>query len=70
MFRLNQLASQFRGIAFRLPIELRDKLDGTDIRRGIPMAIQAPGHGERLNLLHLDHLIDAAVAGDAADARR
>src|SRR5438105_11776637 len=34
----------------------------------IPVAVQAPAHGERRPLLHLRHLVDAAVAGDATHA--
>src|SRR5258708_1510891 len=70
MFPGDDLAPDFRRIAIRNPIELGHQLEGTHAGRGVAMAIQAEAHVERLFLLHLDHLIDAAVAAHAAYARR
>ena len=68
MFLCDDLFPDFSGIAIRHPIELRHQLRGPDVRRRIAMAIQAPGHVQRLLLPHFDHLIDAAVAAYAANA--
>ena len=34
----------------------------------VAVAIEAPAHAERLGLKYLVHLVDPAVAADAADA--
>ena len=67
---LDDLHAQFGRVAFGLPVELRHLFRRPYVGRGIAMAVEAPGHGQRLHLLHFRHLVDAAVAGDAGDARR
>src|SRR6185436_16126813 len=58
----------FLGIALGRPLHVRDFLDGADVRLGTAVAFQAPAHGQRRGLLDGGLLIDAPVAGDAADA--
>src|SRR5258707_472824 len=38
--------------------------------RRIPMAVEAPAHGQALDLIDRSHVADIAVAIDAADAAR
>lgn len=38
------------------------------MRRRLAMAVEAPGHAERLDLLHHFHLVNSTVAGDTADS--
>src|SRR5262249_24108743 len=53
----------------RLPIEFGEQLGGPNVGRRVLVARQAERHVERLFLMYLDHLINAAVATDAAYAR-
>ena len=53
----------------RLVAHRRERLVLAEARRGIAVALEAPLHGQRRVLVHLDHLIDAAVAGLATDGR-
>src|ERR1700720_1388497 len=70
MFLRNNFLPDLAGIAVRFPIELRDQLHRTNVGRRITVTLQAEAHVERLFLMHLDHLIDAAVAAHAAPPRR
>src|SRR5471032_1786130 len=65
---LFQLSAERELIALRLPGHAGDLLARSKktLRRAV--ALEAPAHGQRLRLLHRGHLVDAAVAGDAADA--
>ena len=55
-------------IGGRLPRHVRDVVGRPQIRRGIAMAVEAELHGEGFGAIGQRHLIDAAVAGFAADA--
>jgi len=70
MFFRNDLASDFRRIPVRNPIELRYQLRRPDVRRGVAMAFQAKRHVQRLILVYFDHLVDAPMTANATHARR
>jgi len=55
---LNQFPSQFRRVAFGLPIQLGYEFDRPNVRRRVAVTIEAPRHGERLDHPHLHHLVD------------
>ena len=65
MFGRDDLVPYFRRISIRLPAELRDVFDRTEVRSGISMTVQAPTHAERLHLLHNVHLVYATVTAHA-----
>jgi hypothetical protein len=52
----------------RLPVQLGDILDRSNIRRRIIVAVDTPGHRQLLSLKHLLHRIDPAVARNATHA--
>src|SRR4051812_38584617 len=52
----------------RLPVHLRELTGLADVAGRFAVALQAPAHGERLLLGDAWRLVDAAVAGGAADA--
>ena len=52
----------------RLPRHIKNFIARTDIFLRLAMAIETPFHVERLRFLCQRHLIDAPVAGRAADA--
>ncbi len=54
---------------WRSPVKLGDVFHRTEIGRGIAVATEAEIHVERLHLPDFRHLVDAAVATDAAYAR-
>jgi hypothetical protein len=58
----------FDGIALRTPGHVGHLPHGAEVLLRGAVTVEAPPHVERLGLLHRGHLIDAAVAGDAADA--
>ena len=66
----DDLLADFARIAIRNPIQLGHQFDGPHVGRRVAVAIQAESHVERLLLMDFDLLIDAAVAADAAHARR
>src|SRR3569833_526036 len=51
----------------RLPVHREFGGLGAMVRRRVAVAVEAPLHGERRRLLYQRHIVDAAVAGDAAD---
>src|SRR4029079_2746913 len=55
-------------VARRRPLHVGDLRDGTPVGAGIAVAVETPAHTERRHLRDGLHLVDAAVAGDAADA--
>ena len=58
-----------RQLVFRgLPIHAEDILTRSEKAFRLAVALQAPFHEERLRLPHQRHLIDSAMAGDAANA--
>src|ERR1700694_5962217 len=65
---LFQLPADLELIALRLVGHAGDLVAGAQELLWITVALQAPAHGQRLRFLHLRHLVDAAMAGDAADA--
>ena len=68
MFLRDDLAADLRRIAVRHPIEFCHQFGRPEVRRGVAMALQAPGHVERLYLFHLDHLVHPAMATHATHA--
>ncbi len=52
----------------RLPGHVGHLLERAQVRLGLAVAVEAEAHGQRLGLLDRGHLVDAPVAGDAADA--
>ena len=54
----------------RSPLHVGDLRDGSPVGAGVAVAVEAPAHAERLHLRDRFHLVDAAVAGDTADACR
>ena len=57
-------------VSRRGPLHIGDFRDGSPEGTGVAMAVEAPAHAERRHLGNRDHLVDAAVAGDAANPRR
>jgi len=51
-----------------LPIQIRDLVLRTHLRRWVAMAIEAECHAQRLIMVNLFHLVDGAVTFDAAYA--
>src|ERR1700730_7991082 len=51
-----------------LPVQIEDLADRPQIIFGIPMAVQAPTHRERLFLVDNVHVVHLTVAAHAADA--
>ena len=58
------------GVPGRGPLHVGDLGDGASVGTGVAMAVEAPAHAERRHLRDRFHLVDAAVAGDAADSCR
>ena len=54
----------------RGPLHVGDLRDGASVGTGVAVAVEAPAHAERRHLRDRFHLVDAAVAGDAADSCR
>ena len=67
--QLRELPLARRRVAGRLPGHVRDLRCRAKPRAGVAVAVEAPTHAERLDLLHDLHLLDVAVAAHAADAR-
>src|SRR5262245_54062874 len=61
-----QLASDSISIVARVPGHARDVFAWPQIGLGRAMAVEAPAHGQRRELGHLRHLVDAPVAAYAA----
>src|SRR5881396_3477316 len=59
--------SFLRRIAGRCPIQIRNFIRRTQLRGGIPVAIQAESHAQGLVMINFIHLIDLPVAFDATD---
>ena len=70
MFRGDQLAAVFRGVPFRLPVQLGHVFGRPQICRRVAVTLQAEAHVQRLGLLHLGHLIDSPVTAYATYSRR
>src|SRR5579872_1843712 len=62
MLLRDDLVADFARVPIGHPVELRYQLGRPNIGRRVAMARQAHGHVERLLLVDLHHLIDAAVA--------
>src|SRR5450755_823165 len=60
--------SRFDRIALGLPLHVGNLGDRSEVLFRVPVAIEAEAHGESRGLLDGGHLIDPAVAADAADA--
>ena len=56
------------GIVAPLPIQVRDLVQRAEFGGGIAMAIEAEGHAQRLVMIDFLHLVDGAMALDAANA--
>ena len=54
----------------RRPLHVGDLRDGASVGTGVAVAVEAPAHAEGRHLGDGFHLVDAAVAGDAADSCR
>ena len=52
----------------RGPLHVGDLCDGAPVGTRVAVAVEAPAHAERCHLRDRLHLVDATVAGDAADA--
>src|SRR5947207_6170364 len=67
--RLTVLRDKLRWLnVLRFPIEIENLIIRPQIILGVPMAIQAPRHAVGLGDVHHRHVIDWAVASEAADA--
>src|SRR4051812_39060084 len=64
----HELAAVLDGVPVRMPSQVGDQLAVADVGGGIPVAVEAPGHAERRELVYHVHLVDAAMALHAADA--
>lgn len=51
-----------------LPSHVRNPIERTQMLFRIAVAVETPAHAQRLGLIHLIHLVNAAVAGDATNA--
>ena len=56
------------GIGAPLPVELRDFVRRTNLRRRVAMAVEAETHAQRFVMAHFIHLVNATVAFRATDA--
>src|SRR2546430_10481299 len=67
--RLTVLRDKLRRLnVLRFPIEIENLIIRPQIILGVPMAIQAPRHAVGLGDVNHRHVIDGAVATEAADA--
>src|SRR5271165_1799168 len=66
----DDLATDLGGVAVRGPVKLGDEIGRAQIRSWVSVAFEAETHVKRLDLLHLNHLVDAAMATDATDSCR
>src|SRR5437867_9465271 len=57
-----------RQMLVRIPRQVRDLFQRTQIRRGITMTIQAERHAQRFRVPHLFHLVNLAMAMHTTDA--
>ena len=57
-----------RDVADLGPVSLPARRARAQVLLRLPVAVEAPAHRQRLGQRHLDHLVDAAVAGLAAHA--
>src|SRR5262249_50891841 len=64
----DQAATELELVRRRHVVDAKNRFPRTDVALGIPMAVEAPLHLQRLLLPHERHPIDLAVAGGAADA--
>ena len=65
---LTVFGHKLRGLnVLRFPIKIENLVVRPQIIFGVPMAIQAPRHAVRLGDMHYRHVIDRAVATEAAD---
>src|SRR5579862_2431050 len=64
----DQAAAELELIGRRRIVDAEDRVTRTDVALGIPMALEAPLHLQRLFLPHERHSIDLPVARRAADA--
>ena len=58
---------EFALLVFRLPLEVEDFIERTDVLGRIPVAVKTPGHAHWFSVLHDAHLTDIAVATLTAD---
>jgi hypothetical protein len=65
---LNEFGSLYELIGRRLPLHVEDLFPRADELLRLAMAVQAPLHDHGVDLLHEGHLVNAAMAGGAADA--
>src|SRR5688572_1790556 len=56
------------GMIDRAPAHVGHLILRTQMTLGLAVAVETPAHAERLGLMDDVHVVDAAVAGDAADA--
>ena len=57
-----------RQVLVWIPVQIGNLVWRPQIRRRVAMALKAESHAERLRLLHLVHLMDLAMAMDAANS--
>ena len=69
VFRLAVLADEFGRILIRgFPIQIRDLVFRAQKILRMSVTFETPGHAVRLGHIHYGHVIDSAVATEAADA--
>src|SRR5689334_21862817 len=52
----------------RLPLHVRDAIERPEVLLRLTVTIEAEPHGQRLRLIDLAHVVDAAMTGHAADS--
>ena len=62
-----ELRRERRDVPRRGPPHIGDLRTGASVRTGVAVAVEAPAHAEGRHLSDRFHLVDAAVAGDAAN---
>ena len=67
MLLFDQSRGELGVVARRDPVHVRDFVGRPQVRRRVAMAVEAPAHRKRLGLVDDLHLVDVAVAADAAD---
>jgi hypothetical protein len=65
---LGELPAALELVGRGLPFQIEDLLPRAKVPVGLAMAVEAPLHEERGNLVGEGHLIDAPVAAGAADS--
>src|SRR5690606_33570432 len=64
---LLQLAAELALRSLRPPAHGRHLVQGSQVTLGLAMAVEAPAHGQRRDLVHARHPVHAPVARLAAD---